>query len=247
MFFALKPTGAVLGDTNAELVATYQTVRRSPNKITRLLKSYPYNERFYYRIRERKPRTSSTRAARFLYLNRACWNGLYRVNHSGSFNTPFGRYTNPGICDEAKIVTAAKALRKAVLQCGDFSVTLSRARKGDFAYIDPPFAARWSSSHFAKYNAQLFSWADQVRLAQLALGLARKGVHILVSNANQKSVVRMYAGFRYYRCTRRSLIAGKSDSRRVVHEALLSNYPIAGLETTVIPWQKQQSNKSIQQ
>lgn len=224
LFFALQPKRATLSDANEELITTYLAIRNNPDAVIRSLQSYPFGKRFFYRLRGQNPRADYTIAARFLYLNRTCWNGLYRVTNQGRFNTPFGRYENPTICDEARIRAASKLLKRARLFAGDFETQAGKAKAGDFVYFDPPYITGHQNNGFHKYNSQLFSWADQERLAKLAIRLTEEGVHVLVSNADHDSVVRLYKGFRYYQISRRSLIGGQMKSRGVVTEALLSNY-----------------------
>lgn len=233
-FFALEPGRAMLSDRNRELVATYQAIRRDPEGVIKVLSHYPYDEDFYYAMRDRMPRSPRTAAARFLYLNRTCWNGLYRVNREGKFNTPFGSFKSPTICDAGRIREAARLLRRAQLLVGDFASVASRATSGDFIYFDPPYITGHHRNGFLKYNAPLFSWGDQERLAKLAISLANTGVYVVVSNADQSTVVSLYRGFHYYRVVRRSLIAGKLSSRGVITEALLSSYPLLGCPSEVI-------------
>ncbi|HKW30818.1 MAG TPA: Dam family site-specific DNA-(adenine-N6)-methyltransferase [Verrucomicrobiae bacterium] len=224
LFFALQPKKATLSDANKELIATYLAIRNNPDDVIQLLQSFPFGKRFFYRLRDQNPRAGFTIAARFLYLNRTCWNGLYRVTNQGRFNTPFGRYENPTICDEERIRTASELLKRARLFAGDFEVQARKAKAGDFVYFDPPYITGHQNNGFHKYNSQLFSWKDQERLARLAIQLTEKGVHVLVSNADHDSVVRLYEGFRYHQINRLSLIGGQMESRGVVTEALLSNY-----------------------
>src|SRR4029077_14779344 len=114
--FALGPSKAVLSDTNYELIATYQALQNDPDIVIEELDSYPNDSKFFYHLRDATPRSARALAARFLYLNRTCWNGLYRVNKKGKFNTPFGNYPNPTICDEERIGEAGDSLANAVLR-----------------------------------------------------------------------------------------------------------------------------------
>ena len=175
-FFALEPTHATLSDRNEELITTYRAVRNDMEGVIRLLSSYPHEADFYYRLRARVPRSPRTTAARLLYLNRTCWNGLYRVNREGKFNTPFGTFTNPTICDRDRIRAAVKLLRRARLCAGDFGTIVSNAQPGDFVYFDPPYITGHRNNNFLRYNARLFSWSDQERLARCATQLAKAGV-----------------------------------------------------------------------
>lgn len=233
-FFALKPSRATLSDRNSELITAYRALRNDPEGVIRLLSRYPYEADFYYRLRARTPRSPRAIAARLLYLNRACWNGLYRVNKRGKFNTPFGRFANPTICDQNRIFAAAKLLSRARLCVADFEVVASKARAGDFVYFDPPYVTGHTNNGFLKYNSRLFSWLDQERLAQCAVRLATAGVNVLVSNADHPAVIGLYKGLSHYRIARRSLIGGRSTSRGFVTEALLCSYPILGCESEVV-------------
>lgn len=229
-FFALSPKRATLSDKNEELIHTYTALRDDPEAVVDLLRRHRYKYRFYYRTRKRVPRSPQGVAARMIYLNRTCWNGLYRVNRKGQFNTPFGSFVNPTICDTDRIDAAAGKLSQAQLRVGDFAEIVKEAEPGDWVYLDPPYITGHRNNGFLKYNAQLFTWADQRRLAQCAKALAEKGVHVMVTNADHGRVVSLYAGFYYYRLTRASLV-GVGSSRGMVTEALLSSYPILGYES----------------
>jgi DNA adenine methylase len=234
MFFAIEPGRATLSDTNDALIGAYQALSNDTNGVVRLLRRYPHNEQFYYRIRSRLPRTARSAAAKLIYLNRTCWNGLYRVNRQGQFNTPFGKFKNPTICDRDRLHQAARLLRRARLFVADFERAVEDAREGDFVYFDPPYITGHQGNGFLKYNACLFSWDDQTRLARCAIDLASSGVYVLVSNAEHKAVVGLYRGFQHYSVTRRSLIGGSQSSRGQVDEALLSSYPIVDCESEVV-------------
>jgi len=233
-FFSFLPERAVLGDANHELIAAYSVVRDKVNAVIDLLSRTEYSREAYYSTRASSPDDVAAQAARLIYLNRTCWNGLYRVNRSGEFNVPFGRFPNPTICDENRLRAAGHALRCVDLRCGDFETSVSGATLYDFVYLDPPYITGHSDNGFLKYNAHLFSWADQCRMARMAMRLRDRGVHVLASNADAPQVVSLYTGFYYYRAMRRSLIAGAVDSRGNAAEALLSTYPLMGCESEVI-------------
>ncbi len=233
-FFALEPKKATLSDLNQELIETYRAVRADSEGVIRLLNTYPYDKNFYYKLRNRSPRNSRSIAARFLYMNRTCWNSLYRVNREGKFNTPFGKYNNPTICDRLRIRSAAKLLRRAQLRVGDFKSITYDALPGDFVYFDPPYITGHQNNGFLKYNSKLFSWSDQEQLSKYAIQLSNKGVYVLVSNADHPAVIELYKGLKYYTVSRRSLIGGQVASRGVINEALLSNYALLGCDSEVI-------------
>lgn len=233
-FFSLKPETAILSDRNESLISMYRAIRDDPEGVIKLLSTYPYSEDFYYRMRSRRPTSIRSAAARFIYLNRSCWNGLYRVNQKGKFNTPFGKFENPTICDPERIRAASILLKGSSLKFCDFEKAISNAKKGDLAYFDPPYVTGHENNGFLKYNVRLFSWGDQERLARTALRLADEGVHILVSNANHPAVVNLYKGFHYFKAERNNLIGGKGSSRGLTGEALLTSYPIQGYKSEAI-------------
>jgi DNA adenine methylase len=234
-FFALEPGRATLSDRNEELIRTYRALRSDTGGVIRLLSGYRFESDFYYRMRSRTPVSERAVAARFIFLNRTCWNGLYRTNLDGRFNTPFGRFIYPPtICDTSRLQLAARLLRRPRLRTGDFETVTAKASSGDFVYFDPPYITGHQNNGFLKYNAQLFSWADQERLATVAVRLATSGVNVLVSNADHPAVLALYKGLYYYRAVRRSLIAGSLEARGLVGEALLSSYPLFGVESEVL-------------
>lgn len=232
MFFALSPSRAVLSDANAELIATCEALRDDVESVIRTLRRYPHDRTFFEQIRRRRPRTPATVAARFIYLNKTAFNGLYRVNLRGEFNVPFGRYANPSICQEERLRGAALALSGAVLLNDDFEVAVASARPGDFVYLDPPYVTGHNNNGFLKYNAPLFSWEDQRRLSAVARRLRNNGVFVLVTNADHAAVTDLYEDFFRYRVQRRSLIGGVGSVRSNVSEVLLSGHPLTavGLE-----------------
>ena len=234
IFFALKPGTAVLADSNADLITAYRAVRTRPAEVLRLLRRYPNTQRFYTSMRKRRPRTSTTRAARLIYLIRTGWNGLYRVNTAGHFNTPFGNYANPGIHDPRRLYEASIALDRAQLLNSDFLPVIDCATKGDLLYCDPPYITGHANNGFVKYNASVFSWHDQNRLADAAHRARGRGVHVLVSNAAHPSIRALYPGFFHYRVRRPSRIAASVLSRGIVTEALISSYQLCGLSTEAL-------------
>ena len=153
-FFDLIPQNAILGDINPELILVYRTVQNSVEKLVKELKNYPYEKRYYYNIRDANTNRwgDIRKTARFIYLNKSCYNGLYRVNKDGKFNVPFGRYKNPLICDEENLKLASSALKNARIICGDFCKTVRSAKANDFVYFDPPYEPISKSSNFVSYH-----------------------------------------------------------------------------------------------
>lgn len=231
LFFALRPSFARLSDTNEELIATYAAVRDQCDEVIETLSRYPHDADFYDRLRKRKPRKPWTTAARFIYLNKTAFNGIYRVNRQGKFNVPFGRYQNPTICQEDRLRIASNALGTASVEVADFEAAMENVVPGDFVYLDPPYITGHRNNGFVKYNSRLFSWSDQERLAVAAKRLSQRGAWVLVSNADHPNVWGLYEGFNRYTVTRASLVGGPLSSRGETQEVLLANYPIAGVPT----------------
>lgn len=215
---------AVLSDVNPELINCYLQIKRQPKKVIDRLRRFRYSTEEYYRIRSRNPKIAVEAAARFIYLNRTCWNGLYRVNRKGKFNVPFGRYKNPTVCNDQLLRSASNALRSANIFVDDFEHAVADAAKGDFVYMDPPYTVLHNNTSFLKYNDSVFKWSDQVRLAKLAKNLHRHGCYVMISNAHTPVIRDLYADFHNHILTRHSIISGKSEARVKVQEYLFTNY-----------------------
>lgn len=178
------------------------------------------NEEEYYQIRKSRPRTEVGRAARLIYLVTLSFNGIYRVNLAGNFNVPYGYKRHINVCQPDAIHLASKLLQRTEVICSDFAEVVADAAKGDFVYFDPPYTVNGAVNGFRKYNARLFSWDDQVRLASVAIDLAQRGCHVLVSNANHPEVRDLYNGFVVKNVQRFSRIAALSKHRRIITEYL---------------------------
>ena len=186
---------AILCDANAELINFYHVVQASPRLLITRMKGYVYDEENYYAVRAIDPKELGVidRAARFLYLNKTCFNGLWRVNKEGRFNVPFGRYTNPTICDADAIRAACDVLTKATLQPRDFEQSTAFA-DADFIYCDPPYDIVSKTSSFTKYAKDDFTWADQERLEAWARARVGDGSVVVLSNAKTKRIEKLYSG-----------------------------------------------------
>jgi DNA adenine methylase len=228
VFFYLTPAKAILSDSNRELVNAYQCIKKYPDKIERRLASLQntHSESAYYRIRGMEPKDALERAIRFLYLNRTCFNGIYRVNLKGNFNVPIG--TKDLVEYPADYLRKiANSLRGASIKTADFEETIDKAEVGDFVFIDPPYTVMHNNNNFVKYNAKLFSWADQVRLAAAIKRAARRGAAIMISNADHRSVRQLYANFGTHSSVgRASILAADSFHRRKTTELLITNYDL---------------------
>jgi DNA adenine methylase len=220
LFFAARPTQAILGDANSRLINTYRVLRDRPDDLISVLAQWKNEEDTYYAIRASEFDDRAAQAAQFVYLNKTCWNGLYRVNRLGRFNVPFG-HNGRSVYDQTHLFETSRLLQSADLVCSDFTQLLKSATSGDFVYLDPPYTVLHSQNGFRRYNEKLFSWQDQVRLAQAASELAARGCLVVVSNADNGEVLDLYPGFFHQRVSRHSLLAASSKWRRKTHEALL--------------------------
>lgn len=228
LFFDLSPRTAFLGDQNGRLVTTYLAIRDHVEKVIALLKTYPYEKEFFLETRakdidDEKKYGPVEVAAWFIYLNRAGFNGMYRVNQSGAFNVPFGKYTNPTICNEGALRAASKALRRAKIVGADFEVTTRSARAGDFVYFDPPYIPSSGTSDFTTYTPEGFKPADHERLRDYALELSRRGVHVLLSNSDTPAARELYAKkpFTIHEIQSRRSVNSKTEKRGAVSELII--------------------------
>ena len=224
VFFHLRPTRAILSDLNGELVHLYRVMRDHPVELAQHMERHHelHARDHYYAVRSILPTGPVARAARFLYLNRTCWNGLYRVNVKGEFNVPIGTKSSVLFSDD-DFEAVANTLSAAELLCSDFEPVIARAQKGDVVFADPPYTARHNLNGFLKYNERIFSWADQVRLAECLQEAVRRGASVIVTNANHASVRELYAGvFKYQELSRASVLAASPGRRGRTTEALFT-------------------------
>lgn len=230
LFFRLQPEDAFLGDVNSELVNLYRVVRDEVEGLIKDLGKHVYDEDYFYELRNvdrngRYKRWGSVRkASRFIYLNRTCFNGLYRVNSSGHFNVPFGRYTNPRILDEDNLRACSAALQKCQIELGSFEQIQNTVRKGDFVYFDPPYAPLTATSNFTSYTQEGFDIEMQVRLRDFCVKLDRKGVHFLLSNSSAPLVLELYDGFDLQLVDASRSINSNASKRGKIKEVLVKNY-----------------------
>lgn len=195
LFFHTLPDYAVIADSNPELINLYQCLAKDPQQIIDELSKYKNTEDFFYKIRayEYCKLDEYQAAARTIYLNRTCFNGLYRVNKKGQFNVPFGRYSNPKICDVETIFAASKALQKATIVLGDYKTVLkAHAQPGDFIFLDPPYLPISEYADFKRYTKEQFYEEDHRELAQEIQRLQDLGCFILLTNSNHPLVHELY-------------------------------------------------------
>ena len=198
MFFALQPENAIIADSNPELINMYRQVATNVDEVICYLKKYENTFEMFYAVREQDwmclPKAEA--AARTIFLNRTCFNGLYRVNKQGKFNVPYGKYVNPKICDEDGLKAASKALKKAEILCGDYLLVLEHyAQAGDFVFLDPPYLPISEYADFKRYTKEQFYEEDHVELAKMIMRLQERGCHVVLTNSNHPLVHELYAPF----------------------------------------------------
>ncbi len=223
LFFLLQPKRAVLGDFNQQLIETYKTVARAPNAVAAQLEVMAVSESFYYELRSQDPSLlpSVSRAARFVYLNRFCFNGVFRTNKHGDFNVPRGTRTGqlPGRAD---LRSCAELLKRATFIAGDFENTLTDLAPGDFIYLDPPYSSS-DERNRGEYGYGAFSSKDLDRLEEALYRIDRQNATFILSYRCSKTVRSRFRNWHQRTVTVRRQIAGFSQDRRLVREMLISN------------------------
>lgn len=222
-FFAFQPKDSTLSDANAELINCYEQVRDHPEAVLRILGRFGNSEKSYYKVRGMQPASPVERAARLLFLTTLSFNGIFRQNLEGVFNVPYGHKVHLDPADPGKILSASKALQSSTLLCADFEHATRTAKRGDLIYFDPPYTVAHGNNGFVKYNAKIFSWEDQIRLASVAERLRARGCFVFVSNADHDSIRELYAGFDVRTISRHSKIAASRAYRKPITECLFFN------------------------
>lgn len=232
LFFDRQPAKAVLNDFNGELINVYCQIRDSLELLIESLKRLPNTQEEYYRIRQMDrdgtldDMSQVERAARIIYLNKTCYNGLFRVNSHGEFNSPFGFYKNPNIVNESvlRAVSAYLANRELKFECGDYNAALKGIRKGSFVYFDPPYDPVSSSASFTGYTQGGFDTADQERLCEVCKSLNRKGVKFMLSNSDTELINSLYKDFKIDKVAARRNVNSDGTKRGEVLEVIVRNY-----------------------
>ena len=236
IFFALREAGridaAALADGNTELIETWRAVRDDVDGViatleplaARYLRTDWMKRAFVYSdIRDQRPRLPARKAARLLFLNKTCFNGLYRVNRKGRFNVPHGRYEQPAILDAERLRDASRALAGAELRAEDFERACARAEPGDFVYLDPPYQPLSATSAFTQYTGADFGFADQQRLRAAFDALTERGVPALLSNSAHPDIEELYRGYAIERVPMGRSINSNGAGRKPIDELLVSN------------------------
>ncbi|MEH1792083.1 MULTISPECIES: DNA adenine methylase [unclassified Nostoc] len=229
VFFYLQPNIATLTDINAELINTYCCVKCHADELIFLLKEHKYrhNKDYYYSVRNHSGGTDIEKAARLIYLNKTCFNGLYRVNSQGKFNVPLGRYENPNICSEILLQAASEALSHAEIKQADFTEVLNHATSSDdFVFFDPPYYPISDTSYFTAYSQNCFSKKDQELLRDTCAELANRGVKVMVCNSDSEFIRNIYKdiNFETYKIKAARSINSNIKNRGMIDELLITSF-----------------------
>ena len=233
VLFYLQPKSAVINDSSEELINAYRVIRDNLDELVEDLKGYVNCEEYFYEVRswdrneqEYAKLSPLKRASRIIFLNKTCYNGLFRVNKSGQFNAPFGNYKNPNIVNEPVLRAVSNYLNKANVRinCGDFEESLKHIRKGAFAYIDPPYDPVSDSANFTGYDKGGFDKREQERLKEVCHNLDKKGVKFLLSNSATEFIKNLYRDYKYEIISARRAINSNGNKRGEVDEILVRNY-----------------------
>lgn len=227
LYLLLQPKTAYLNDSCTDLVDAWRGVRWSARKVADVAESFDFDEDVYYALRSDRSSDLVGRAGELLFLNRACFNGLYRVNSRGEFNVPWGRPTGEFVVDRQNLLAVQRLLRRSDVELSslDFEDALKNCKAGDLVFLDPPYVTGHNNNGFVDYNKRLFSWGDQIRLASTAERLRKKGCHVVITNALHNDVIALYPKFAIKTIERNSTLAGNKSCRGPVKEALFIGRP----------------------
>jgi DNA adenine methylase len=226
LFFALAPTRALLADANEDLVVTYRAVRDNVEGVIRALHKHSNTRDHFLAVRSLDPSRLSDvqRAARLIFLNRTCFNGLYRVNRMGKFNTPYGSPARVTICNKDALRSASAALWGTQLEVADFQNAVQEAGRGDFVYLDPPYIPVGKYSDFKRYHREYFGMPEHERLARLFTELDKRGCFVMLSNSHCEDSLRLYKRWNVQVVSAKRLINKDSNGRGHVNEIVVTNY-----------------------
>ena len=233
VLFARQPRKAIVNDINADLMLVYEVIRDDVEELIRVLNTYENNAERFYEVRDLdrdkvsyQAMSKVQRASRTIYLNKTCYNGLFRVNSSGEFNTPFGYYKNPNIVNEPVLRAVSKYLSTNDVQlfCEDFAITLQRVPKGGFVYLDPPYDPVSDTASFTGYNSGGFDKTNQIQLKQCCDELTKRGVKFLLSNSSTRFIRELYSTYKVSTVHAKRAINSDGSKRGAIEEVLICNY-----------------------
>lgn len=230
LFFSIKPEYGCISDINPELINVYEVVQNNVEELIASLKKHKNNESYFYKLRS-VDRTESyeywsnvDKASRIIFLNKTCFNGLYRMNSNGHFNVPFGFYKKPNVVDEQNLIACCTLLKKTEIALASFEAIVKKARKGDFVYFDPPYVPLTKTSSFTKYYKDDFHDDGQSSLRELCDKLSDKGVHFMLSNSCTTMVKDLYKEYNVKVVRANRAINCKADGRGKIDELVIMNY-----------------------
>jgi DNA adenine methylase len=230
-FYLIKtrnPKKVFISDINEELIGTYTLVKKNPTELIKLLEQYKenHNKENYYNVRAKDPKLLSEleRAARFIYLNKTCFNGLYRVNLKGGFNVPMGKYKNPAISKSEDLNEISCLLENVQIELKQFHEAVETAIEGDFVYFDPPYYPLNRTSNFTSYTKDSFLEKEQIKLAETFKKLDNRGVKVMLSNSDTEFIKELYKDYNQTFVQARRNINSKADKRGKIKELVVTNY-----------------------
>lgn len=231
VFFDLLPKKAVLSDLNNELVITYNVIKNNVQELITSLKKHKNTKEYFLKIRAQKSAdlTDVQIASRFIYLNKTCFNGLYRVNSKGEFNVPFANNKNPLVCDVENLTKVSEALKNVSIKHADYKEVLKKAKKGDFIYLDPPYYPVSKTASFTGYTNNAFLEKEQIELRDTFAELNKRGCYVMLSNSDTPFIKKIYSEIKDKKVKINIVAAGrainsKGDGRGKVNEVLIINY-----------------------
>ncbi|OKH31622.1 DNA methyltransferase [[Phormidium ambiguum] IAM M-71] len=226
IFFHLLPKVAVLSDINPQLINVYCCVRDNVESLIALLEKHQekHDRDFYYWMRSQNYQTSLEKAARLIYLNKTCFNGLYRENSQGQFNVPMGKYKKPLICQPDLLRSVSRTLQSTEIQIRGFTEVLPNAEKDDFVYFDPPYYPISTTSNFTAYSRYPFTKVEQIQLKDVFVELSNKGVKVMLSNSDCEFIRELYKDFQIKEILATRAINSQGNKRGKITEVLVMNY-----------------------
>ena len=230
LFFAIQPKNAYISDINPELINLYNVVKNDVDLLINDLIKYKNTEDYFYKIRnlDIKPSykkfSKVRKASRFIYLNKTCYNGLYRTNSKGYFNVPFGSYKNPNIIDKQNLKACSELLKKTEIVSSHFLAIENEIKTGDFVYFDPPYIPINKTSSFTKYYKDDFNIDEQIKLKELCDRLTKKNIYFMLSNSYSKLILNLYKQYNIKKIKATRTINSKANKRGAINELIITNY-----------------------
>ncbi len=216
-----------LSDSNDDLINVYTQIRDNPYSVIQELKQFKNTEKDYYNIRSCNFESPHLKAARFIYLNRTSFNGIYRVNSSGLYNVPYGKRVKVDHVTEQLLLNVSDRLQNVHISAHGFEESIINIKKGDLVFLDPPYTVAHENNGFIEYNQQLFAWEDQERLKNYIIRLNQIGAHFILTNASHWSIVNLYEEIgSMTKLSRSSQVGGRNKTRGMYNELIISNTKI---------------------